>query len=101
MFRSGTLGPGAGWPVLAAWCCAHVPLGLAVFILSWSAGARHFDHQERLREQVAVLLHHRAPAPAVQHLFAGPSGLPAPHPAPDRLSARWDAFFTPSHGWVM
>jgi len=100
-FRSGTVRSGTAWPLLVAWCCAHVPFGVAVFILSWSAGARHFDHQERLRDQVAGLLHHQAPAPTLRHELAGPPNLPVPHASPDWLNARLDAYFSAGSSGLM
>jgi hypothetical protein len=52
-------GKPAGWPLwllIAAWFCANAPQSLVFGLGVWCGGARHFSHQERLKEEVAGLL---------------------------------------------
>jgi hypothetical protein len=70
------------WILLMAWVCANSPQPVAYRLVAWCAHARHFSHQDRLRADVALLLHGEKRAVAVQRSPAGPA-LPIAPPIPD------------------
>jgi hypothetical protein len=80
----------AGWPfflLVAAWFCANSPQSVAVNILEWAKGARHFSHQQQLRAEVASLLAGKHKV-AVLAAAQAPSKTPAPVPISDEATIK-------------
>jgi hypothetical protein len=72
----------AGWPfflLVAAWFCANSPQSVAINILEWAKGARHFSHQLQLKSEVLSLLAGKY-TPAVLMAAQAPSKAPTPVP---------------------
>lgn len=44
------------WLLIAAWLCANTPEIATWHFASWLKEARHFGHQERLRDELSALL---------------------------------------------
>jgi len=42
--------------LVLAWCCANGSQTLSFNVILWAKGARHFSHQQQLKEEVAFLL---------------------------------------------
>lgn len=99
--RSGIRHPWAVWSLLLAWFFGNVPAGAALGALAWAGGARHFNHQAQLREEVAGLLGHQRPAAAVRHRLAGQATLPLPLPSPAPVEKRFEAYFTAGLAWAV
>ncbi len=72
-------------PLLAlvvAWICVNLSQTLNVSVIHWAKGARHFSHQQQLREEVDSLLSGRHAKAALAS--AQPEIPPAPAaPAPE------------------
>lgn len=68
--------PIAGWPVwllVFAWLCANCPPELSGSFAHWAGDARTFSHQERLREEVSLVLSGKSIAPSAPAVAAKPT----------------------------
>jgi hypothetical protein len=68
--------------LLAAWFCANGPQSLTFDVILWAKGARHFSHQQQLKDEVALLL----AGPHAKAVLA--SVRPAPPSAPSVPASR-------------
>lgn len=63
------------WLLIAAWLCANTPEIATWHFASWVKEARHFGHQERLRDELSALLAGNASPASTPHssLAVGPA----------------------------
>lgn len=86
------------WLLVAAWFCANCPQSLICAAVVWLGEAHSFDHQQRLKSDVAYLLVGEKPHSFLAHVPVAPpapakSTLP-PGPALKKIElASEDTFF--------
>jgi hypothetical protein len=87
----GRSGPWPFWVLLAAWFFANSPQEATFELIVWSGGARHFSHQELLRQEVARLLAGK-PGPIAWHATKLPDAPRQPVAPPETASRKIDLY---------
>jgi hypothetical protein len=86
-----------GWPfwvLLAAWFCANSPQEITFNLIVWAKGAQHFSHQERLREDVSMLLTGKLSSVAFHAAKSAPCSASVPSLPSENLVKRLDLYIS-------